>query len=84
MNRSKALLARKVLYSWKRCSDEMSAFETLYSGIVLLVMLFVAVVIVIAMAPVIGQLGGGLYEALFVGLAILVLIGGVAGYARRV
>ncbi len=37
--------------------------------------LFIAIFLVVALAPVIGQLGGGWYEALFVLLGLLMAFG---------
>jgi hypothetical protein len=62
----------------------MSLFDRLTEGFMLIVVLFVCVVVILAMAPVIGQIGGSGYEALFELLAVLVLVGGVVGYVRRI
>ena len=59
-----------------------SIVDVIVGGLVLIVMLFIAIVLIIAMAPVIGQLGGVGYEALFVIASILIIVGGVLGYLR--
>jgi hypothetical protein len=60
------------------------SFAEAGAGILVTVLsIFFAIVIVIVMAPVLGQLGGGWYELLFVLLAIAVIVAGIAGLARR-
>lgn len=61
----------------------MTWVDNIGEGLMLIVMIFVAAIIIIAMAPILGQLGGGAYEALFVLLAVLVIIAAIAGYSRR-
>ena len=51
--------------------------------LLLVVVVFLAIIMVYLLSPIVGQIAGFGYEALFVLLAVAVVIGGVAGFLRR-
>jgi hypothetical protein len=65
---------------------EPQMFDSLgeITGILAMVLVvFLVIAFIALLAPVLGLIGGGFYEALFIVLALVVVVAGVIGYSRR-
>lgn len=49
----------------------------------MVIVVFLVIAAIALLAPVLGEIGGGFYEALFIVLALVIVIAGVVGYSRR-
>ena len=59
------------------------AFEHAGGILIMIIALFVGLLLILAMATVLGAIGGSLVEDLFIALAIGVILAGVVRYSRR-